>query len=81
MYRIVCRYLDGPWGSPSHQLKSLLEDAVCSPRESKHMTAVVVRNLWKRTGVAGHGCLCHLFRCFVDGPERRRDIITSCYLS
>ena len=22
-----------------------------------------------------------VFRCFVDGPERRRDIITSCYLS
>ena len=44
MYRIVCRYLDGPWGSPSHQLKSLLEDADCPPRESKHMTAVA--QLW-----------------------------------
>ena len=44
MYRIVCRYLDGPWGSPSHQLKSLLEDANRSPRESKHMTAVT--QLW-----------------------------------
>ena len=40
MYRIICRYLDGPWGSPSHQLKSLLEDADCPPRESKRMTAV-----------------------------------------
>ena len=44
MYRIICRYLDGPWGSPSHQLKSLLEDADCPPRESKHMTAVT--QLW-----------------------------------
>ena len=24
MYRIVCRYLDGPWGSPSHQLNHCL---------------------------------------------------------
>ena len=31
MYRIICRYLDGPWGSPSHQLKTLLEDADCLP--------------------------------------------------
>ena len=44
MYRIICRYLDGPWGSPSHQLKTLLEDADCPPRESKHMTAVT--QLW-----------------------------------
>ena len=44
MYRIICRYLDGPWGSPSHQLKTLLEDADCPPRESRHMTAVT--QLW-----------------------------------
>ena len=31
-------------GSPSHQLKTLLEDADCLPRESKHMTAVT--QLW-----------------------------------
>ena len=44
MHRIICRYLDGPWGSPSHQLKTLLEDADCPPRESRHMTAVT--QLW-----------------------------------
>ena len=44
MYRIICRYLDGPWGSPSHQLKALLEDADCHLSESRHMTAVT--QLW-----------------------------------
>ena len=82
MYRIVCRYLDGPWRSPSHQLKSLLEDADCSPRESKHMTAVTQlwceifgkEQVWLDTAVCA--------TCFaILGPERRRGIITSCYLS
>ena len=41
MYRIICRYLDGPWGSPSHQLK---EDVDCHLSESRHMTAVT--QLW-----------------------------------
>ena len=44
MYRILGRYLDGPWGSPSHQLKALLEDADSNPYESEHMTAVT--QLW-----------------------------------
>ena len=44
MYRILGRYLDGPWGSPSHQLKALLEDVDSNPHESEHMTAVT--QLW-----------------------------------
>ena len=45
MYRILGRYLDGPWGSPSHQLKALLEDVdISNPYESEHMTAVT--QLW-----------------------------------
>ena len=44
MYRIRGRYLDGPWGSPSHQLKALLEDVDSNPYESGHMTAVT--QLW-----------------------------------
>ena len=44
MYRILGRYLDGPWGSPSHQLKALLEDVDSNPYASEHMTAVT--QLW-----------------------------------
>ena len=43
MYRIVNRYLDGPWDSPSHQLKLLLEETD-DPSNSKHITAVT--QLW-----------------------------------
>ena len=43
MYRIVSRYLDGPWGSPSHQLKLLLE-VTEDPSNSEHITAVT--QLW-----------------------------------
>ena len=44
MYRILGRYLDGPWGSPSHQLKALLEDVDSNPHEPEHITAVT--QLW-----------------------------------
>ena len=43
MYRIVNRYLDGPWDSPSHQLKQLLEETD-DPSNSGHITAVT--QLW-----------------------------------
>ena len=41
---IFSRYLDGPWGSPSHQLKLLLEEGEDDPTESEHITAVT--QLW-----------------------------------
>ena len=44
MYQITRRYLDGPWGSPSHQLKLLLEDGEDDPTDSEHITAVT--QLW-----------------------------------
>ena len=44
MYRIVNRYLDGPWDSPSHQLKLLLEETD-DPSNSEHITAVT--QLWR----------------------------------
>ena len=44
MYQIICRYLDGPWGSPSHQLKLLLEHGEDDPTDSEHITAVT--QLW-----------------------------------
>ena len=39
----ISQYLDGPWGSPSHQLKLLLEDED-DPSCSEHITAVT--QLW-----------------------------------
>ena len=44
MHQIVSRYLDGPWGSPSHQLKLLLAEGEDDPTESVHMAAVT--QLW-----------------------------------
>ena len=43
MHRIVSQYLDGPWDSPSYQLKLLLEDED-DPSCSEHITAVT--QLW-----------------------------------
>ena len=39
MHRILGRYLDGPWGCPSHQLQALLEDVDSNLQESEHITA------------------------------------------
>ena len=44
MHQIISRYLDGPWGSPSHQLKLLLEEVEDDPTESEHITAAT--QLW-----------------------------------
>ena len=40
---LLNRYLDGPWDSPSHQLKLLLEETD-DPSNSEHITAVT--QLW-----------------------------------
>ena len=49
MCRVVNRYLDGPWGSPSHQLKQLLEETD-DPSNSGHITAVT-HHKWLTTTV------------------------------
>ena len=70
MYQIICRYLDGPWGSPSHQLKLLLEHEEDDPTDSEHITAVTQlwceifgnEPAWLNTSVCV--CVCVCVTCF-----------------
>ena len=67
MHRIVNRYLDGPWDSPSHQLKQLLEETD-DPSNSEHITAVT--QLWceifnnEETWLTTSVCVCVCVTCF-----------------